>query len=38
MEWGHQLREGAAAYKTLFEVENDDIGLENTCFWDVNAE
>jgi len=33
---GYQLRDGAAHYKALFEAENDDIGLENTYFWDVN--
>ena len=35
---GYQLRKDAAHYKTLFEVENDDIGLENTYFRDVKAE
>ena len=35
---GYQFREGAAHYKALFEVENDDIGLENIFLWDVNNE
>jgi hypothetical protein len=28
----------SAHYKTLFEAEKDDIGPENTCFWDVKSE
>ena len=35
---GYQLREDAAHYKALFEVENNDIDLENTYFRDVKAE
>lgn len=35
---GYQLREGAAHYKTLFGAEKDDIGLENTYFWELNYE
>ena len=35
---GYQLRESPAQYKALFEVENEDIDLENTYFWDVKAE
>jgi hypothetical protein len=35
---GYQLREGAASYKGLFEVEKDDIGPENTYLWDVKVE
>jgi hypothetical protein len=35
---GYQLREAAADYKPLFEDENDDIGLENAYFWNLNAE
>ena len=30
-----QLREPAAVYNTLFEGKKDDIGVENTCLWDV---
>jgi hypothetical protein len=30
--------EGPAPYKGLFGVENDDIGLENTYFWDIKPE
>jgi len=35
---GYQLREAAADYKALFEVKNEDIGLENGFFWDLNTE
>jgi hypothetical protein len=35
---GYQLREAAADYKRLFENENEDIGVENAYFWDLNAE
>ena len=35
---GYQLREEAAHYMALFGAEKDDIGPENTYFWDVNTE
>ena len=35
---GYQLREAAADYKPPFEDENEDIGMENAYFWDLNAE
>jgi len=35
---GYQLREGPGHYKALFQPENEDIGLENAYFWDVNDE
>ena len=35
---GYLLRESSASYKTLFDVENEDIDLENTLFWDCKAE
>ena len=35
---GYQLREAAAGYKPLFMDENEDIGLENAYFWDLNGE
>ena len=35
---GYQLRESPAHYKALFQVENEDIDLENTLFWDVKSE
>ena len=35
---GYQLRESPADYKSLFEAEKDDIGIENTYFWDVKIE
>lgn len=34
----YQLREGSVPYKALFRVENDDIGPENTYFWDIKPE
>jgi hypothetical protein len=36
-EW-YQLRERPADYKALFEVENEDIDLEITYFWDAKSE
>jgi len=33
---GYQLREGGVRYKALLKTEKDDIGLENTFFWDVS--
>jgi len=35
---GYQLREESAPYKILFGAENDDIGPENTYFWDFKDE
>jgi putative transposase len=35
---GYQLSESPAYYKALFEVENEDIDLEITFFWDVKAD
>jgi hypothetical protein len=35
---GYQLRETAGDYKPLFGDENEDIGLENAYFWNLNAE
>ena len=35
---GYQLREGAGHDKAFPELENGDIGLGNSYFWDVNAE
>jgi hypothetical protein len=34
----YQLGESPAPYKDFFEAENEDIGLENTRFWDVKDE
>jgi len=34
----YQLRESSGDYKALFEVENEDIGLGNAYFWDLNPE
>ena len=35
---GYQLRESPTYYKSLFEAEKDNIGIENTYFWDVKIE
>ena len=35
---GYQLREDPGAYKALFGAKNDNIGLENAYFWQVNKE
>jgi len=35
---GYQLREGAGYYNDFPELGNGDISLENSYFWDVNAE
>lgn len=32
---GYQVREGSVPYNVLFRVEKEDIGLENTYFWNV---
>ena len=29
--------QGSAPYKALFQVENEDTGLENTWFWNLNV-
>jgi len=29
---------GSPTYEALFMAENDDMGLENTYFWNVNNE
>jgi putative transposase len=33
---GYQLRENLSSYKALLGVENEDIDIKNTYFWDVN--
>ena len=37
-EEDYQLREPSVPYKVNFRAENDDIGLENSCFWDIIVE
>jgi hypothetical protein len=32
---GYQLREPSALYGGHFGVKNDDIGVDNTYFWDI---
>ena len=34
----YQLREPPASYNAFFDVENEDIEPENTCFWSVYPE
>lgn len=34
---GYPLGESSAPNKGFFEAENEDIGLENTRFWDVKT-
>ena len=36
--WGYQLRERSAGYEAFFGAQKDDIGLENTYFWEVKSE
>ncbi len=33
---GYQLREGGVRYKSFFKAENDDIGPENSFFWNFS--
>ena len=35
---GYQLRENLSSYKALLGVQNEDIDLKNTYFWDVKSE
>lgn len=35
---GFHLREDAAYYKSLLKAKKDDIGPENTFFWEINSE
>jgi putative transposase len=34
---GYQLRGNLSSYKALFGVENEDIDLKNTYFWDAKS-
>ena len=34
---GYQLRENLSSYKALLGVENEDIDLKNTYFWDIKS-
>jgi hypothetical protein len=34
----YELREGSAHYGAFFKGENDNIGLKNTYFWEINTE
>jgi hypothetical protein len=38
MTKGYQPREEADTYNALFGVKNDEIGPENTYFWDIKPE
>lgn len=35
---GYQLHEPSAAYSDYFEVKNENIGVDNAYFWDINPE
>ena len=35
---GYHLREEAAHYMIVFRAEKEDIGPENTYFWEINSE
>jgi hypothetical protein len=35
---GYHIRERPADYKTLFGVQQDDIGFENTYCWNTKIE
>ena len=35
---GYQLRESPTPYNAVFEAENEDIGIENTRFWNIKFE
>jgi len=35
---GYQLREPSAPYSAHFDIKNEDIGANNTCYWDINDE
>jgi len=35
---GYQLREPSASYSTHFDIKNEDIGANNTYYWDINDE
>ena len=35
---GYQLRDTFAPYSSHFDVKNEDIGVNNTYFWDINYE
>ena len=35
---GYQLRDPSSPYKAYFDIKNEDIGVNNTYYWDINAE
>jgi hypothetical protein len=35
---GYQLRESSVPYSGFLKAENEDIGLKNTYFWEINTE
>jgi len=35
---GYQLREPSASYGAHFDIKNEDIGANNTYYWDINDE
>ncbi|WDN89385.1 hypothetical protein BuS5_02353 [Desulfosarcina sp. BuS5] len=37
-EEGCQLRDPSSPYKAHFDIKNEDIGANNTYYWDINDE
>ena len=35
---GYQLQDPSAPYKALIDIKNEEIGANNTYYWDVNNE
>ena len=35
---GYQLRDLSSLYKAHFDIKNEDIGANNTYYWDINDE
>jgi len=34
----YQLLAPSAPYSAHFDIKNEDIGANNTCYWDIDAE
>jgi len=35
---GYQLRDPSSPYRAHFDIKNEDIGANNTYYWDINNE
>jgi hypothetical protein len=35
---GYRLRDPSSPYKAYFDIKNEDIGTNNTYYWDINDE